>query len=872
MTRQLIRWAAALSALLLCAPQSAPAQQAVTEYQGASALGLELRRLGTTKRVLMIGAHPDDENTQILSALALGQGADVAYLALTRGEGGQNGIGPELEEGLGLLRTEELLAARRLDGARQYFTRAYDYGFSRDAEEAFRHWPREELLADVVAVVREFRPDVIISVFSGTPRDGHGQHQAAGILAREAFQAAGDPARFPAQMEAGLRPHAPGKLFLALWGAGGEPDAELRTGERDPLLGESYYQVAMASRSRHRSQDMGRPLTPGPQQSGLELVSSRVGEGSAESEGSIFAGVDTTLAARAATSGGGPSAAAAAVAPLLEYESAVVAARRAYSPLAPGGLVAPLASALRLLRQAHATLPAGELRLAAEREIDDAAEALWSASGLELDAVAEDETVVPGQEFELRLTLWNGGDQPVSIGHLEPHLPEGWTARAEDSLPAALAPGALLERRFMVGVPAQAVPTRPYFLRRERAGDMYAWLPDRHVGIPFDPPAVRAVAEVVVAGEPIEKMVAGSYLGLDRRQGEFRRPVRVVPAVSVLLTPQAAVVPLSTDGAARRALHLTAHLRSEAPVAVAGRLTLGAPQGWRVESGSVEVSFGGPGAERALEFVLHPPTALSPGAFPVTAVFTSERGELFAEGATLVDYPHVQPHPVYRAATVPVRAFEVEVPEGLSVGYVPGAGDDAPEALRQMGVDVTVLDAPALAAGNLDQFDAILTGIRAYEVNADLVAHNGRLLAYARRGGTVVVQYNKYEYTEPGIAPFPVAMSRPHGRVTDETAAVRILEPSHPALSWPNPIGADDFQGWQQERGLYFLSEWDAGFTPLLEMADPGQEPLRGSLLVAPLGEGTYVYTGLAFFRQFPEGVPGAHRLLVNLLSLGKKP
>jgi LmbE family N-acetylglucosaminyl deacetylase len=869
------RWAALPLALFLCAPPPAPAQQVVSEYEGAAALGLELRRMGSAKRVLMIGAHPDDESTQILSTLALGEGTDVAYLALTRGEGGQNGIGPELEEGLGLLRTEELLAARRLDGARQFFTRAYDYGFSRNAEEAFQHWPREALLADVVAVVRQFRPDVILSIFSGTTRDGHGQHQAAGLLAHEAFDAAADPARFPGQIEAGLRPFAPSRLYLALWGDNDSADLWLETGRVDPLLGGSHFQVAMASRSRHRSQDMGRPLTPGPQASGLELVASR-GPIPPQLE-SLFTGLDSTLSARvaraASTAGNGEENAMAAAAPLLrDYESRAEAIRLAFNPLAPDRLVPMLAEALRGLRRAVALLPSGELRDAAVAEGADAEAALWRASSLELDAVSDQETVIPGQQVELVVSLWNGGERAVAVRRLEPLLPTGWTASPAEPLPPTLDPGVLVERRFTVVAAHDAAPTSPYFLRREREGDLYVWEEGRQVGVPFDAAEVRAVAEVAVVGEPVSATVDGAYLALDRRQGELRRPVRVVPAISLLVDPPSAVVPLRASSERGGPLPVSVRVRSEAPSGAAGTLELAVPTGWRAEPASAPLTFAAAGEERTVGFTLVPPSRPAAGRVEVAARFVTDDGETFGNGATLVDYPHVLPHPIYRDARLALHTFDIAVPEGLRVGYIPGAGDDAPAALRQLGVDVTVLQGPALATADLRQFDALLTGIRAYEVNADLVAQNSRLLDYARRGGTLIVQYSKYEYTEPGIAPYQVAMARPHGRVTNENAPVRLLHPDHQALSWPNRITSTDFEGWQQERGLYFLSEWDDRFTPLLEMADPGEDAERGSLLIAPLGEGTYVYTGIAFFRQLPEGVPGAHRLLVNLLSLGKTP
>ena len=866
-----------LSALLLAAPPLG-AQPPLTEHEGAAGLGLALRRLGVDARVLMIAAHPDDESTQILATLALGHGADVAYLSLTRGEGGQNGIGPELQEALGLLRSEELLAARRLDGARQFFTRAYDYGFSKDADEAFRHWPRDTLLADVVEVVRAFRPDVIVSVFTGTEADGHGQHEAAGLLAREAFGAAADPARFPEQLARGLRPHAAAVLYGGVWSRGGPADVRLQTGELDPLLGRSAYQVAMASRSRHRSQDMGRPLTPGPQASGLRVLAARADAPAGGTNGappgeraSFFAGLDTTLSQRAAQAS---AAAAEAAARLRAYEVAVGQARAEFNPMQLAPLAARLDAASGLLRQAEsavARLPAGEraelgFRLAVERaELDDA---LVRAAGLVLDAVAEAEQVVPGQEFTLTLTLWNGGAVAAEVDTLAPTVPVGWQATALDSLPARLAAGELLTRRFRVRVAADAAATEPFFLRAPRRGDLYRWPHGTPPGMPFEPPAVRAGAVVRLGEARLPLRREATFRGLDRRQGEFRRPLRVVPPVTVAAAPQVLVLPLG-NGAPREPLRVQVRVASASPVGAAGRLRLELPPGWRSEPETVVLRFGGAGEERPAEFRVWPPTAVRAGEYRVGAVFVDSAGTRFARGFSLVDYPHVQPRALYRPAEVQVSAFPGAVAPGLNVGYVMGAGDDGPEALRQLGVRVVPLDADSLARGDLARYHAIVTGVRAYEVRPDLAAHNARLLDYARAGGTLVVQYNKYEFTEPGVAPFPLKMARPHDRVTDETAPVSLLQPQHPALSWPNRITAADFDGWVQERGLYHLREWDARYTPLLEMADPGEPPQRGALLVAPLGKGTYVYTGLALFRQLPAGVPGAYRLLANLVSLG---
>lgn len=841
------------------------------EYRGATALGLALRRLGTTKRVLMVGAHPDDEDTQLLAALALEQGADVAYLSLTRGEGGQNGIGPELGEGLGLLRTEELLAARRVDGARQFFTRAYDFGFSKSAEETWRHWPHDLLLEDVVEVIRRFRPDIVIPVFSGTPRDGHGQHQVSALLAREAFEAAGDSTKFPGQIAAGLRPHRPAKLYRSLRGSGEGATARLQIGNLDPLIGRSPFQLAMASRSRHRSQDMGRPEPAGPRWGYLlRLLPQPAGE-----EASIWEGIDTLMGGRtlASTRSAHPLERA-----MTRYDLAVAEIRDSASVLNPAALVPRLAAALAALRpEAGPSERWGGLidpeetlfRIANERR--DAEEALALASGLVLDAVASDARIVPGQDFTLELSLWNGGREAVTVDSLVPVLPEGWTAeRADSSSAASVGPGALLVRRFRVRLPPGARTTEPYFLRESRGGAaVYRWPEDRSVrGLPFEPAPVRAAARVRVAGASLPLETEATFAEVDLRQGELRRPVLVVPGVSVIVEPRVVLHPAD----AGRPLRLRVRLASEDPGGVEGTLRFQAPAGWRVEPAELPLKLGD-GERREVEVAVHVPAGAGERnpEWALTARFETNDSRRFTRGVEIVDYPHVRARPLPRGAEARVRIAPVSVPTGLRVAYIEGAGEEGPGVLAQIGIVPDLLDAGDLATGDLSRYDVIVAGSRAYEVRHDLMANNARLLEYVRRGGTFIVQYNKYELVEGRFTPFPLTMARPHGRVTDETAPVRILAPSHPVFTTPNRITDADFAGWVQERGLYFAETWAPAYTPLLETGDPGETPLRGGLLVAKHGEGTYVYTGLAFFRQLPEGVPGAWRLFANLLALGAK-
>lgn len=851
----------AAAVLLPSAPAPARAQEGAAEYRGAAALGLSLRKLGTTKRVLMVGAHPDDEDTQLLARLALEEGADVAYLSLTRGEGGQNGIGAELGEGLGLLRTEELLAARRVDGAEQFFSRAYDFGFSKSADETYAHWPREEVLRDVVRVIRLYRPDVVVTVFSGTPRDGHGHHQVSALVAREAFHAAADPARFPEQVRAGLRPWQPAKLYQSLRGNPQNATVRIPIGDLDPLIGRSPFQLAMASRSRHRSQDMGRPELAGPRWGTLR----RILPDSAGEEASLWAGIDTTLAPA------GPAESGAARA-LAAYQRAAESLRAQYNPLAPGALVPALSDALLTLRRARAAMPVtngtADLVRAIDIELEQAQTALALASGLVLDVLADDARIVPGQAFELAVSLWNGGGADVRVDTLAPALPAGWRAESIDTAaaPMEIAAGTLLARRFRVHVPADADPSEAYFLRAPREGDLYRWpADDPSLARPFEAGRIAARASVQVSGAPVVIHQEAQFRDVDLRQGELRRPVMVVPAVSVLLQPGVRV--LST--AAPRPIAYTVRLDAEAPAGIAGTLRLDVPAGWRAEPASVPVRFAEPGEVREVRFTVTAPSGAAAGDHPVAAVFVAEDGRTFARGAELIDYPHVRARPLHHDARSVIRAIDVRVPEGLRVAYIEGAGEEGPGFLANLGITPELLDSEDLAEGDLGRFDVIVAGSRAYEVRTDLMAHNQRLLDYVARGGTFIVQYNKYEIVEGGFTPYPITMSRPHGRVTDENAPVRILHPSHPVFTAPNRIGEADWEGWVQERGLYFAETWDDAYTPLLATGDPGGPPLEGGLLIAKHGEGTYVYTGISFFRQFPAGVPGAYRLFANLLALG---
>jgi LmbE family N-acetylglucosaminyl deacetylase len=793
---------------------------------GVVTLDRELRMLGHDERVLMIGAHPDDEDTELLTVLVRGMGAEAAYLSLNRGEGGQNLIGPELGEALGLIRTEELLAARRLDGARQYFTRAYDFGYSKTLDETWQHWPRDTILKDVVRIVRRFRPQIIVSVFSGTPKDGHGQHQAAGWAAMEAFRAAGDSTRFPElAREEGLAPWSPRKLYRSTRFDTAATTTALEGGELDRAVGLSYHQIAMAGRSLHRSQDMGRLQGLGPSRVPLALLEDRTGGG-----GELFAGIDTALAAAGEV---------------------------------PRGSGADLASLLALRRRwSSGSVPADDLA-----HLD---RAIAAASGVVCDARSDDDRVTPGQRIAIVLECWNTGPSPHRV---DVSLVAG-SAIEVDTTGATLrlAPGALESHRLTATVRSDAALTAPYF--RLPGGDtaLYDWsgaAPSIR-GEPASAPEMtgRFLLDGVAV---VEREV--SFRLNDQARGEVRRPLAVVPRVDVALDPGTAVWP-SSDRSPRQ---LTVTLTHGARDTTAGTVTLELPTGWPAVRPQ-RFRLVHEDERETFAFEVRPPVAPIQGTVQVRAVAREASGRRYEVGLVTVDYPHIRPRSLVRPAVATVRMAPLRFPPLARIGYVRGAADRVPEALAVAGLPVELLDGPTLERGDLSRFDAIVVGPRAYETDSALVEANGRLVAYARRGGLVIVQYQQQAYFNGGYAPYPLTVGGPpvtpggfpvgHDRVTDETAPVRILAPADRLFRAPNRITSADWLGWTQERGLYFARSWDPAYRPVLETHDPGEAPLKGGLLVARVGRGSYIYTGLSFFRQLPAGVPGAFRLFANLLAI----
>ena len=827
--------ATALSAALFLCASPLRAQLAPPSTGGAVAAEHARRMLGHNKRVLVIGAHPDDEDTDLITLLVRGEGAEAAYLSLNRGEGGQNLIGPELGEALGLLRTEELLSARSLDGGRQYFTRAYDFGYSKTLEDTWAHWPRDSILKDVVRVIRTFQPQIIVSIFTGTPGDGHGQHQAAGWAAHEAFEAAADSTRFPElAREERLPPWRADKLYRAARFTPAPKMVTIETGGLDPAVGQSYHQIAMASRSRHRSQDMGALQTPGPASTRVALVTDRTGAGDA-----LWAGIDTTL----------PAA-------FLD------------GPLATR--LARVDSAADLVSRTRSS-PASW-----EDQGQFLAAALANVRGLVLDAVTNAADLVPGQSVELTLTLWNAGTSTVRAA-----LGVTGASRTRPYDSVVVRPGEMATVTDTVRLPATAT-TEPYFLRLPRDGAMYRWGASPDAGLPASPPLLTAVAELD-DGVSLTREV--TYRWRDPAYGERRERLVVVPRVGVRLDRSIIVWPRDS----RDPRIVTVTLTHSGSDTTSGDVRLEVPAGWapppakafRLTRKGEEASFG---------FQLTPPASPAAGAFEMRAVAVSSDGVRYEEASQIIGYPHIARRGMSRPAVGTIRVMDIAVPSLRAVGYVRGPADGVPEALAGLGVPVVELTPDSLARGDLSRYDAVIIGSRAYETVPAVMEFNARLLAYAQEGGLLLVQYQQYEFFGGSFAPFPMTLGgqslgsflssgrattpkpgeRPdsHDRVTDETAPVRIVNPASPVVRTPNAIGPADWDGWVQERGLYYARAWAPEYRPVLEMHDPGEPPLQGGLLVAPVGHGTYVYTGIAFFRELPAGVPGAYRLFMNLLAL----
>ena len=882
-----------LLSTLLVAPAEVP------EDRGAMGLSQALNRLDVIASVLHTGAHPDDENSALLASLSRGKGARVAYLSATRGDGGQNLLGTELFEALGVIRTEELLAARRADHGLQFFTPVYEFGFSKSADEAFEKWGREAMLGDFVRVIRQFRPEIIVSRFRGTSADGHGHHQAAGIITQEAFKAAADPARFP---EFG-KPWQAKKLYLN-GGGGGQGNAQntnasgtpapvsitVSTGDFDLALGRSYAEIAAEGRSLHRSQGQGTVQNRGPSNTSLQLVQKSV---EVADNADLFAGVLYKLPDLAQLE---PSLGS----DLTQLEQRITAIHQKANLARPSDLVPDLIAGLKQIQQIRSRATNDQSKFLLQQKEGDFQEAIRLSGGLVLDVLADDETVTPGQQFRATVSIINGGPYNYTGVAVNFDLPPGWEATLQPSQtegqggrggrgggaaqagqgggargggqrgggaaaapvqqPGVVSPGQKYDQVYAIKVPANATFTQPYWLREPRKGDRFVWPAGSAVNMPFDPALLMTRASLNYDGASISLEKTAEFRSSDRMYGEERADIKVVPALSVRITPDVAVIPLG----GKRQKEFTVNIENQSTTAVDGDVRLVVPQGWAVSPATQPVKFTRQGEKASAQFMVTAPAV--GGDFKVRAIARIGSQE-FQTGYTVVAYPHIEAHYLYAPAESTVEVFDVKTAIS-SLGYIEGVGDTVPDALRQLGINVVMLTPQDLATGDLSKFPTIVLGVRAYSARDDVRSYNKRLLDYVSNGGNLVVQYNRSEDVgNLQFGPYPFTINN-NDRITKEEAPVKVLQPSHPVFNVPNKITPGDFDGWVQERGTYFMRTWDPRYTPLLESGDPGEMPLEGGLVTVKYGKGTYTYTGYVFFRELPAGIKGAYRLFANLVSL----
>ena len=849
------------------------------DAKGHVGLALMLRKLETVGTVMLATAHPDDEHNALIARLSHGDGLRVVIATATRGSGGQNEIGPELFESLGVLRTEELLAARAFDGAEQFFGAPVDFGYTFSIEESYEKWGREETVGDFVRLIRRTRPDVIVTM-RPTGTGGGQHHEASARLAAEAFTAAADPARFPAQLSTEGPPWRAARLYqIARYGFGNEPapppDARLATVETDvydPLLGHTYAEIGSQARAMHKSQGFGQLLSlPGSFAVVLARADAGAAEDSTQPKASLHEGLNLSLEGLAVRFAGRepPSALVA------QLEGVAGQVRTARTRLAAGGpddAVEPLRAGLSSVRKLRRQLSRLGLTEQGRFEIDFRLRqtearftaALTLAHGLRLEALADDGVVTPGQDVKVTVIAANRGTRPVEWREI---ALDGLEPKTSDCRPGRIAPGSFVRCEAIVQVPSDTRVTEPYW---RRMTDGRHWLePDAPLGLPFRPTPFVARMSFASGGVPIEAAfpVQHRYEG-NIFSGEKRMELHVVPAVSALVLPGIVIVPAGSRTEAR---DVRVTVVSGRTAASSAEVTLAVPDGWKAEPESQHVEFSRADEAVTLRFSVQPAALAKTGTYEVKALVEAD-GATFDRGFQVIEYPHTPRRHRFQTASTTVHVIDVTVPADLRVGYVMGVGDQVPPAIEQIGASVTLLGRDDLAWGNLSRFDAIVTGVRAYERRPDLRAYNDRLLQYAEQGGTLIVQYNKFEFNRAQYGPYPAKVSST--RVTDEDSPVVVLEPNHPIFTAPNRITDEAWTGWAQERGLYFLGERDPRYVDLVELVEPFElnaGPKRGALVEARVGKGRWIYVGLGLWRQLPAGTEGAYQLLANLISLGRQ-
>jgi len=902
-------------------PEATPNGHPLDIDRGAAGLWQTLLKLHTRASLLMVTAHPDDEDGGMLTYESRGQGARVSLLTLNRGEGGQNIMSDDFWDALGLVRTEELLAADRYYGVQQFWSSVVDFGFSKTLEESLSQWGHDRILADVVRVVRITRPLVVTSVFVGGPTDGHGHHAAAGEMAQEVFQAAGDPNVFPDQIRAGLRPWSPLKMYARVpsfsvsdkgiydsatgkyfpvrfydfiqkkWSDGAPPvNLEISEGNYDPAIGATYLQIARQGWSLQKSQNGGGAMPyAGPANIPYHRYASLVPV--QEKEKSFFDGVDVSLAGIADLAHGQENGFLKDA--LARINAQVDRAMSDFSIQHPEKIAPALAAGLKETNGLSAQVSSSSLSDQAKYDVlheltakqAEFQRAILEALGVSLEATVAPKRepargnffggngptetfayAVPGQDFAVRVHLDNPAPAALTLKRMWIQNPanESWTTAPDKPVPAEVPASQALDQRFNVRVPENAMPTRPYFARPNDEQPYYDLNDEGYRNRSLAPYPLTAWAQITYDGVEVN---TGQVVQTARQQtgpGLVLQPLMVAPGVSVRITPQAGITPLGSKSFA-----LSALVHTESESGAQGTVHLELPAGWRADPPTAPFSLGRAGQEQSVSFQVFP-DRLAQKPYTVTAVAESG-GRQFREGFVTVGYAGLRPYDLYQPAAYRTSGVDVKVAPGLRVGYVMGSGDDVPQSLENIGVKVEFLGPQDLAQGELQKYDSIILGVRAYTARPELATNNQRLLDYVKNGGALIIQYNSVQY-DHNFGPYPYSVPADAERVVDETSHVDFLDPKDPLLNWPNQITESDFRGWVEERGHNFMKEWDAHYKAPLETHDPEQNPQKGGLIYTQYGRGVYVYAAFALYRQLPDGVPGAYRLFANLLSLPRNP
>ncbi|CAM4327552.1 PIG-L family deacetylase [Zobellia nedashkovskayae] len=808
--------------------------------QSSSDIYHSLEKLNFLGTALYIAAHPDDENTRLISYLSNETKARTGYLSLTRGDGGQNLIGPELRELLGVLRTQELLAARRVDGGEQFFSRANDFGYSKHPDETLEIWNKEAVLGDVVWAIRNFKPDVIINRFDHrSPGSTHGHHTASAMLSFEAFDLANDKNAYSKQLEL-TETWQPQRLFFntSWWFYGSQEKFDeadkskmvnLDIGTYYPILGKSNNEIAALASSQHLCQGFGRLSQRGTENEYVELLKGSMPKNSND----IFEGIDTSWSR---VSGGK------AVGDIL------YAVEKNFDFANPSKHLPQLLEAYELLQKVDdpywKALKSQELK-----------NIILNVGGLYLEASAETSSSNPGGKVKVNIEAVNRSSANIILKSIS-------ISSTDKELKPSIALKNNEKRTFEIDldIPETTDFTSPYWLKEKGSLGMYKVDNQKLIGKPETPRAFLAEFELEFNGKILSFIKPVIYHYAKPDKGELFQPFEILPEATASFSDK---VLLFADGEPKKiSVTVKAHADN-----IKGELQLSHSKGWAVDAESKPFEIVNKGDEQTLIFTLTPPGDEDESfIYPVIKL----NGKEMTKELVMINYDHVPTQSVLLPSETKVVRLNIKK-SGEHIGYIVGAGDEVPESLSQIGYIVHKIDPSSIAKGSLDKYDAVVVGIRAYNVVDELKFKQRFLFDYVEKGGNLVVQYNtasRWGDQFENLAPYPIKLSR--DRVTDENSAVEIIAKKNTLVNYPNKIDVNDFNGWVQERGLYFPNEWSKEFTPVLSMSDKGESDKKGSLLIAPYGKGNYIYTGLSFFRELPAGVPGAYKLFANMLSVEK--